>query len=454
MRLHRVQFKHVLSFSTTFLTLDHHVTAIIGPNDAGKTNILRLLHRLAGPTPTLRMPSEVRSWFSLGSEPCIELSFVADLSDRDALIEITGIQPPPSNSFVLKLSCKDGTLELRIENQSRELTQEEGEDVLKRLVYSFFVEPDVRALRPEISFKEVLANESLPEVRLFSLIGLTRDDLNNIYRWSPNGRKAVQQAGDRLTEMVYKIWKQGKLQFSLSLRRGNTVDESALDIMVSDNPDHSEVPLKNRGAGLQWFLALLVQLKDKPLRENSLCTLFLIDEPGVFLHPAGQANLLSMFNELSNDAPNQVIYTTHSPFMLDWSCPHEVRIIERDANALTPASTIVDKPYHSNQPLNFWEPFRRSIGLFVGDMGLLGDKNLLVEGISDQIILSHLRRMTGELSGWRIIPSGTSYACAFLARVCDQANRQVAILVDGDPGGLAYLEVLRKYDCSNISIHN
>jgi predicted ATP-dependent endonuclease of OLD family len=153
MRLHKVQFKHVLSFSTASLTLDHHVTALIGPNDAGKSNILRLLDRLTGPTPSLQIPRDIRSWFSADSDPGIELSFAADENDRKALSEITGIQGLPSNSFPLFLSCRDGSMDVRVGDQSRAFSQQEGEEILKRLLGTsnndnFFVELIAGASRP------------------------------------------------------------------------------------------------------------------------------------------------------------------------------------------------------------------------------------------------------------------------------------------------------------------
>jgi AAA ATPase domain/S1 RNA binding domain len=459
MRLRRARFKNILSFLDASLTCDHHVTALIGPNDAGKSNILRILHRVAGETPNLELLADMRCWFAPRPEPSINLSFIAEVKERDRLAAITGLAQLPPGTFELALSCQQGSLLLRVGEQTREFSRQEGEGVLKQLLYSVFVKPDLRALRPAIPFKEVIDSEPSPEVRLFSQIGLTLNDLNSIFLGSRRGQEALTHAGDRLTALVQKVWKQDKqdpvpLLLSLSPNVGATFEESALDIMVSDHVEHALVSLAQRGAGLQWFLALLVQLHEKPQRESSLCTLFLIDEPGVFLHPGGQADLQSVLYELSTNAANQVIYTTHSPFMLDWTRPHEVRVIEKGRDPQTPATRIVDKPYHSNERLNFWEPFRRSIGLFIGDMGLLGDKNLLVEGVSDQIIISHLARMVGQLSGWRIIPAGTTEACAFIARICKQSGRQVAVLVDGDGGGNAYLNALRKYDCADVSIHN
>jgi hypothetical protein len=155
-------------------------------------------------------------------------------------------------------------------------------------------------------------------------------------------------AAKRLTDKLQKHWLQEKSSIRLFPNLGANREESRLDIMVEDPGEHVCVPLDRRGAGLGWFLALLAQLDETPRRENTLCKLFLIDEPGVFLHPSGQQDVYSVLTALSDDPGNQIIYTTHSPFMLDWSRPHEIRIVERE-EAPIPVSTIVDKAYHDSK---------------------------------------------------------------------------------------------------------
>lgn len=454
MRLHRIRLRHVLSFEEASFTCDHHVTALVGPNDAGKTNILRILHHLAGQTPSLDM-AELRSQFFPEQEPIVDLSFVTEVNDRGPLVDILGWQQLPEPPFKISLSCRSQSVVLQAANESpRNLAQEAGEQMLGRLLHTVYVQPELRPMRTSIPFSDIIDGVSSPEARLFSMAGLNKGHLNSIFRGAERGDDARRDAARVLNEEFQKVWKQEKSKIQLYARLNRNIRDCTLDIKVEDPAEHVCVSLEHRGAGLRWFLALLVQLRETPRRENTLCNLFLIDEPGVFLHPLGQADLYSLLSDLSEKPTNQVIYATHSPFMLDWSRPHEIRVVERRRDGTIPASIIVDKAYHENKALLFWEPFRRSLGLFIGDFGLLGEKNLLVEGPTDQIIFSYLGRVTRQLSDWKIIPCNDTEVCVFIARICKQIGREVAVLVDSDEGGDAYLGALIEAKCADIPIHN
>src|SRR6266496_2737996 len=109
MRLHRIRLQDVFSFQDARLTCDHHVTILVGPNDAGKTNILRALHHVMGRKP-LDFPSEMRCDFGKG-EPIIDLSFIAEARDRDALASLLNTQALSSSAkFPLDVSCQRGSL--------------------------------------------------------------------------------------------------------------------------------------------------------------------------------------------------------------------------------------------------------------------------------------------------------------------------------------------------------
>src|SRR5262249_3840279 len=89
-------------------------------------------------------------------------------------------------------------------------------------------------------------------------------------------------------------------------------------------------PFKQRSRGFIWFFSFLVwfdsvqhQLgegKDKrPL-------ILLLDEPGLSLHALAQYDFLRYIDRLAEI--HQVIYTTHSPFMIHSDRLHEVRLVE------------------------------------------------------------------------------------------------------------------------------
>ena len=86
------------------------------------------------------------------------------------------------------------------------------------------------------------------------------------------------------------------------------------------------VPFDDRSTGFVWFfsfLALFSQVK----KRNQKKIILLLDEPGLSLHGKAQTDLLRYFRErLAPD--HQVIYTTHSPFMVPSDDLPSVRTVE------------------------------------------------------------------------------------------------------------------------------
>lgn len=107
MRLHQVRLQNVLSFVDASFTCDHYVTTLVGPNDAGKSNILRIIDHLLGDTPRLSF-RDIRRQYS--KDPVvIDLSFIGQDKDRDVLAPLLpDLQLPPA-PFRLDLSCREGT---------------------------------------------------------------------------------------------------------------------------------------------------------------------------------------------------------------------------------------------------------------------------------------------------------------------------------------------------------
>ncbi|HET7698376.1 MAG TPA: AAA family ATPase [Vicinamibacterales bacterium] len=195
--------------------------------------------------------------------------------------------------------------------------------------------------------------------------------------------------------------------------------------------------LRLHGAGLTWFISFVLEvLYIRAVAAEQ--TLFVFDEPGAPLHPSAQRAVLRMLTEVTSTSGNQLIYSTHSPFMLDWSFPQRVRLFERDYS--TGRTSIVNKPYAPTTGFaRIWDPLRSAIGVTLGDVSLVGRENVLVEGVSDQIILANasaFARLLGEphlpFPEISIVPYGDVPA---LERLLDEAARLGATnvgVVDSD----------------------
>ena len=118
----------------------------------------------------------------------------------------------------------------------------------------------------------------------------------------------LQSAGTKLTKDFREWWKQGEYQFRFQ------ADGDYFQIWVSDSRRPEEVDLELRSTGLQWFLSFyLVFIVES--QDNNKDAILLLDEAGLTLHPLAQKDLSKFFHKLSES--NQIINTTHSPFIVD-----------------------------------------------------------------------------------------------------------------------------------------
>ena len=75
------------------------------------------------------------------------------------------------------------------------------------------------------------------------------------------------------------------------------------------------------------FLVLL-GVPRRVWNERHKDAILLLDEPGLHLHPTAQQELMAFFETLSEDNP--LVYTTHSPFLIDGERIHRIRPVTED----------------------------------------------------------------------------------------------------------------------------
>lgn len=119
----------------------------------------------------------------------------------------------------------------------------------------------------------------------------------------------VNRAGSVVTAEIRRLWKDRPLKVRFNL------DGQHLDTLVSDAGEayEVEVNLDERSRGFQWFFSFYVTFFADTQGGGAEDAVLLLDEPGLHLHAHSQADLLAHFEA---DFRNQILYTTHSPFMV------------------------------------------------------------------------------------------------------------------------------------------
>lgn len=176
-----------------------------------------------------------------------------------------------------------------------------------------------------------------------------------------------------------------------------------LNIRVLNQRSGVSLPLTNRSKGFNWFFSFLVWFKK--IQENKSNTyILLLDEPGLNLHAKAQNDLLRFLTDLSDEY--QIIYTTHSPFMIESTKLNQVRtVVECDDG------THISESVQEKDP-NTLFPLQAALGYDIAQNLFVSPKNLIVEGIADLVYLNLLsgilqeKGKTGLKTGITIVPVG------------------------------------------------
>jgi len=170
-----------------------------------------------------------------------------------------------------------------------------------------------------------------------------------------------------------------------------------------------------------------------------------MDEPDAFLSSTGQQDLLRVLEEFaepeSGSRHDQVVYVTHSPFLINKNAAHRIRVLDKGSEE---EGTRVVR----DAARNHYEPLRSSVGAYVAETAFIGGSNLVVEGVSDQVLLvgmNSLLRRDGtaprellDLNSVTIVPAGSASEVpyiVYLARGRDETKPPCVALLDGDRSG-------------------
>jgi energy-coupling factor transporter ATP-binding protein EcfA2 len=205
--------------------------------------------------------------------------------------------------------------------------------------------------------------------------------------------------------------------------------------VADDRRPGVNIELEGRSKGFQWFFSFyLIFLVESD--EGHKDAVLLLDEPGLHLHPTAQQGLLSFFEKISER--NQLVYSTHSPFLIDGEHLHRVRPVTEDT---TGHSRINADTWPSDRETIF--PLQAAAGYAMVRGLFRHKKNVLVEGMSDYYYLhalEHQCHVTGRKTlpqGTYIIPCGGTKLVGILASLFLGQEIRPLILLDGDEAGRA-----------------
>jgi len=403
------------------------ITAFVGQNEAGKSNLFEALYRINPfvPNETYNIDEDwpVDEWGKKNSSAIVcEAEYALDKAEIEHLYEQAALHPKPAETPPEGQAATDQSV---ADTAGRELPAELT--LIGSRSYSagptFAVKSD-HATKFDSAKVDAWAKQRAPKFVLIQDIGLsgTRIELDQLaqryksVQWhqlnndeqtikivldlanvniddflakggSQEGRTVrsfdKRAASSYLSKQFRSLWTQKKVSFHIE------IDGPTLNIFAEDDAVGMPVRLHRRSSGFRWHVSFAWKFTHASQGQYKGCIL-LLEEPGIHLHYSGQRDLLDVFQRLST-MNNMVLYTTHLASMVDQAHPERVRIVESKGT-----HAVVKKGVVSSQraPMAVVE---LALGL-TGDMsGLLGTRQvLIVEGGDDAMIL---HKLSGMLRG-------------------------------------------------------
>jgi ABC-type multidrug transport system ATPase subunit len=342
--------------------------------------------------------------------------FPTFLSEIPKRVYLRGHDDDKSNTFYRKV-FQDILYQIghahTIKSQILDRIDDEEETSLSKLIAAFWGSPKRGMVQQLIDKAGAILSKVIT------------DRWNEIFKTKPAGREIV-------------------INFGLEESEDGSQVEPYIEFAIKDGSNRYNVA--DRSLGFRWFFCFLLFTQFRAKRQGGSGTLFLFDEPASNLHAKAQEKLLDSFDDVSS-APNALVYSTHSPYMINPVWLDQAFVIEntlvgselKDIGemSVTEDSNILALPYKSYvdkypDRISHFQPIldRLEVKPSVGE---LAKKTLLKEGKSDYAIIKGLAE--GTKLKFNIVPAHGATTLGALIGLLRGWNWPFAVLLDSDKEG-------------------
>lgn len=321
MRVARVEIERVLGFKDVKMELDCDLQVVAGPNNAGKSSLVRILATFFD-DPTgkeLLNLQPANSYFkALGTRT---LSSVRVWFDRLSPDEETAFKPAlrQDGQFWVSLRwSRRGEVSYRASRDpSAEASRALYREVINR--FQFILVPSVRVVATRSGGDEQ-ALERLLDTLEAILVRSGNSRSTTLQQEVKNKLEPlevlVQDVLDRSAAAIASELPFQEQTLTFKVPDARSALRGMLESVVIESSADAAVSIADRGTGFQSALVLGILryvAEQEALGESNL--MFAVEEPEAFLHPQTQRAMAKILERISSDA--QVLITTHSAVVVD-----------------------------------------------------------------------------------------------------------------------------------------
>ena len=475
------------------------VTALVGKNESGKTAFLqaiRKINSISGEEDTFSIrdyprkgyikykkihdqnPCEVaQAEFELNAEEIseIEANFGNGIlisnkvivtknykNERNWKISLTESASQPSNvtTFTQPSTPAPTSFQSAVQtvDDVSNVSERISEQFLEKWLPKFVYFDNYSLMRGKISINELrqrsenggpFDDADRTFLSLLTLSGVSLEDLEKDLGYE-DIKVELESASITITDEIFEYWQQNRqLKVEFDVSQADPRDAAPLNqgkilhVRIENARHRVTVSFDERSKGFVWFFSFLSYFSHLEETESG-DLIILLDEPGTALHAMAQKDFLRFMDERLSPRC-QVLYTTHSPFMIDLEKLHRIRLVQ-DMDGV--GTVITDDPVHNDRETVF--PLQMALGYQMAQTLFLSPHCLMVNSPSDLIYLQVLGDMVAAESGpridprWVIIPVGSTDNLSTFVTLLGDNYVSVAVMMDLTPTNKEKIEAINR----------
>jgi predicted ATP-dependent endonuclease of OLD family len=268
---------------------------------------------------------------------------------------------------------------------------------------------------------------------------LSLADLDYSFFQQPSSRilkQKIENLNHTLTRNFHDFWQQSigrnnkiHIQFELDHYSSSYIGKAGkpyLEFWIKDEGER--LYPKQRSRGVRWFLSFYLELKASAHIADRQMVL-LVDEPGVSLHARAQEDVLKVFEDIKDKI--QVIYTTHSPHLVEINKLHRVLAVQRDdLDSMKSTSRILDPLQLSSASPDTLTPLQSILGNPMADAGFSSKRfNLIVNDTGTFYMINAVMILMGYKGQVCVIPSTNVSSIPLLCNILLGWGMDFAVLL-------------------------
>ena len=306
---------------------------------------------------------------------------------------------------------------------------------------------DIPATRPEklsgwLSIYETLFNSAKSNYSLFSLIAEADDRIRD------NILSDVQEHLNHTLTEAWKTFHLGRrevisVKLTLTANAAGAAAPYKLNVRIVEKLGTKDrfFNVIDRSKGFLWFYNFVMKLQFNPKVLGREHTIYLLDEPGSYLHSSAQERLCTKIKEIS-DKQGFVIYCTHSHHLLnpDRIPLSSVYIVEKSKSKnvqITPLAMFKTK----TEKTNALQPILEALHIPSFEFFNSTNPLILVEGIYDKFALELFTALDFPFN---IFPGVSADSITKNIQLMVAYNRVYCALWDNDKEGRENYERAKK----------